>query len=129
MYIYSVSHSWGWSAPPFHYFFESTPIKADAPDRCHPLKNEVPTRPLHDFFGKPSHQSWCPQGVPCSPLKNKAPFQKMIPRKETPSKNWKLSLILCFTHKITLQKDDRNSTNTCFHLEHSKFCKKSETGC
>ena len=64
----------------------------------------------------------------CFLLKSKVPFQKMIPRKKIPQ-NWKL-INTCFTHKTTLEKDDRNSTKTVFfHLEHSNFCKKSETLC
>ena len=70
-----------------------------------------------------------PPPPPTHPLKSEAPFQTTIPRKKNKN-NRKLPLILCFTHKRTLEKDGRNSTKTWFsHFEHSKFCRKRETVC
>ena len=57
-------------------------------------------------------------------LKDNVPIQEMIPRKKCP-KNQKLPL--CFTHKTTLEKVVRNSTENWFsHFEHSKFHKKAK---
>ena len=71
-----ISHSGGaWGAgggaPPILIFFEPLPIKTNAPHGAHPpLKNEAP---------------------PAPPLKSKAPFHEMIPRKSTTNNNLKSS--------------------------------------
>ena len=46
----------------------------------------------HDFFENPTSKLMPPMGYPplkneACPLKNKAPFQKIIPRKKTPQKS------------------------------------------
>ena len=55
-----------------------------------------------------------------------SPFQEMVRRKRT--RKIGNCINLCFTHKITLGKDGRNSTKMWFsHLKHSKCLKKKKT--
>ena len=63
-----------WGCPHPLIFFETPPIKTDAP-MGHvqpPLKNEAPASEKHP-----------PPPVPCPPLKHEASFHEMIPRKST----------------------------------------------
>ena len=54
-----------------------------------------------------------------------SPFQEMVRRKRT--RKIGNCINLCFTHKITLEEDGRNSTRMWFsHLKHSKFLKMKE---
>ena len=97
---------------PILHFFSNTPsIKTDAPPS--PPKNEA----LPHLKTPHPH------------LKGETPFQEMIPRKKT--NKMKTVINTCVSiYKTTLGKDGRNSTRMWFsHLEHSKFCKKSETVC
>ena len=72
-------------------FLKTLHIKIDAPWGTPQLKNEVP-----QLKNKPQ------------PLKSEAPFRKWFLEKETEKSETGINL--CFTHKITLGKDGRNST-------------------
>ena len=90
----------------------------------------------HDFFLKTPELNLMPTPMLPSPKLRMNPpshYWKVNP----PSMKWLLEknkkksetvINTCFTHKMTLEKDGRNSTKMRFsHLQHSKFCKNSET--
>ena len=102
--------------------------EGDTPPAYNFFWNPLPLKPMPPPSGAPP-LTWSSPHWSSPRLINEAPFQEMIPSKKNPQ-NWKLSLILCLTHKTTLVKDGRNCTKMWFsHLEHSKFCKESETVC
>ena len=76
------------------------------------------------------HSHWKMKPIPPTekqiPTNEKwSPFQEMVARKRT--RKIGNCINLCFTHKITLEEDGRNSTRMWFsHLKHSKFLKMKE---
>ena len=78
----------------------------------------APPPSFYDFFENLPYKNRCPPMSPWDPQLKNRPLALSL-------KNRKLPLILVF---LSLEKDDRNSTRTWFsHLEHSKFCQKSES--
>ena len=102
--------SWGgvgvWGQRPLHLmiFLTTLHIKTDA---------------HHGVLPHWKMKSPQPKNKP-QPLKSEAPFRKWFLEKESEKSETVINLY--FTHKITLEKDGRNSTKIWFsHLKHSKF--------
>ena len=93
--------------------------------------------PLHllRFFKTLHIKTYVPHGAlhwkmkPIPPTEKQTPTnEKWSPFQEPRTRKIGNCINLCFTHKITLEEDGRNSTKTWFsHLKHSKFLKMKET--
>ena len=93
--------------------------------------------PLHllRFFKTLHIKTYVPHGAlhwkmkPIPPTEKQTPTnEKWSPFQEPRTRKIGNCINLCFTHKITLEEDGRNSTKMWFfHLKHSKFLKMKET--
>ena len=93
-----LEHSQSQTFSPVHWRFEIA--DANCSSKVFSFLRKIP---LIFFKTLPISKLMRPMGHP--PIKNEATFQKMIPRKKN-SKNLKLSLILVFHSKTTLEKEE-----------------------
>ena len=97
-FLHYLKHSQSQTFSPVHWRFEIA--DANCNSKVFLFLQKIPWS-----FSEPSPpiKADAPMGHP--PIKNEAPFQKMILRKKN-SKNLELSLILVFHSKTTLEKEE-----------------------